>query len=510
MTKLHICAALAVVFFAVRLIHLHADPPRVPNGQGGAELVVEAPAKAYEARKLALFGRLATAPADAYRIWSAQAPAYVFPLAGFMSVAGVGHAQVRLYGVLIGLAGYVLLLAALYRHVRVLPLLLVGLLATVHFYYFHYLRAGLLEPQVNTWIIAAVFAALLGRRNPYWLLGVPLAWSLAFLTKSTAVVFLPLLTIALLVVVLSERERIGRRHVIALGLASLLCAVTIALVVRQETYVRAAAWNYQHMFNARESFTGPTSSLWDLVGSTVSRLFDPGRWTQAVLLVVPVCFPLAVAHVARTGALLARRRQVPAISWITVLWFLSGLAAMFAIAHARGRFSHILLPPALLLFALELDLWMKKWKSPRVSAALAVGVAAAVVATHGRWSYDWLVDPRDRVHRANVELDAYLEEDDVVAGFRAPLLAFDSDADILYVKRWFNDDPEHLLRSGVTHLLVSGGEPAARITRKHFPDAYAGRHKVATVSARGRRYTLYELADPPLAAASSQALEPAP
>ncbi len=497
MKRTAIVFALAVFsFLALRLIHLEADAPRVPNGQHGLELVVEAPAKAYEARKLALFGELSTSDADEYRFWSVQAPAYVFPLAGFMSVAGVGYAQLRVYGVLVGLLGFVLVLWLLRGRIGVVPFALVGVLASVHFYYLHYLRAGLLEPELNTWLIATVFVALLARNDSRFLFAVPIAWTLAFLTKQTALAFLPLAALGMALALRAQRGSLSKSQLFALAGVVVACAAGLLLLVTDDAYVRTVEWNYQHMFHARESFDGPEASLGRVIAAASGRLLNFEHWKQGVLLVIPICFPFALAHTARSALALVRRQPVSALSLLSITWFLLGLAALFSIEHARGRFSHILLPPAFLLFGLELDFWLSRWNRTWVTTLASVGIVAAVLSTHARWSFDWLVHPEHQVRDANRTLSGFLDQDDVVVGFRAPLLAFDSAADVFYVKRHFNDAPERLSKFGATHLLLSRKEVTTRIVARDFPKSFASKKELAVVELFRRPHALYELRDP--------------
>jgi 4-amino-4-deoxy-L-arabinose transferase-like glycosyltransferase len=457
---------------------------------------VEAPAKAYEARKLALFGTLATSEADEYRFWSVQSPAYVFPLGAFMSLAGVGYAELRIYGVLVGLLGHLLLLGMLYGRISPLSLLVVGAFTGIHFYYLHYLRAGLLEPSVNTWIIVCVACALAAKRDTRWLFGVPVAWTLAFLTKQSAIAFLPLLALALGIGVYEARRELSRNRLLSLAIVVGLCALGLFVLVRSDAYQRTLAWNYQHMFLGNESFSGEGSSVWGLLARAGSRLLDWQHWKQGVLLVIPVCLPFALVHTARNGARLFKRRPVSRLSLLTSVWFLLGLAALFTVEHARGRFSLILLPPAFIAFGLELDFWSKKL-TLRYGRPLAIAaIVAAASFTHVRWSSDWLLHPRSELRDTNHELAALLGPKDAVLGVRAPLLAFDSSADVFFVKRHFNDSADSLALLGATHLLLSKQELATRVIKRRFPSALRGNPPLGSVKFEGKQYQLFELREP--------------
>jgi hypothetical protein len=372
-------------------------------------------------------------------------------------------------------------------------LIFVGVLAGVHFYYLHYLRAGLLEPELNTWLIAMVLAAALARDDLRFVFLVPFAWVGAFLTKQTALAFLPLAVLGITLAVLAQRDRIDKRQVATLFGVIGVSAIGLLLLVTDDAYVRTLQWNYQHMFHARESFEGPGPSVWGVASATLNRLFNAKHWEQGVLLVIPVCFPFAVVHLSRNGLALLRRQNVSSLSLLTMTWFVLALGALFAVEHARGRFSHILLPPAFLLFGLELEFWLAKWDRPLATGLAAIVLIAAGAMTHVRWSSEWLMSPAYELRDANRTLSAILGPDDVVVGFRAPLLAFDSEADLFYVKRNFNDSADRLSEFGATHLLVSERDFAAKLVAKEFPLAFTNKTELGTVRFRKVPYVLYEL-----------------
>src|SRR5689334_1556542 len=78
---------LCLLYVVARLVWLEADPPLfLPAGQPGRDIVVEPIAKATEARSYALFGRWSANAADNYQFWRLQAPAWVYPLAGWLKL----------------------------------------------------------------------------------------------------------------------------------------------------------------------------------------------------------------------------------------------------------------------------------------------------------------------------------------------------------------------------------------------------------------------------------------
>src|ERR1035437_3511526 len=88
--RLALLVALLTLFVGLRLAFLTADPPLfLPNGLIANELFVEPPAKAHEARNLALFGAWQTSPVDNYQFWRVQSPVWVYPLAAWFRAFGV-------------------------------------------------------------------------------------------------------------------------------------------------------------------------------------------------------------------------------------------------------------------------------------------------------------------------------------------------------------------------------------------------------------------------------------
>jgi len=490
------CAAgggLLLFVFFVHLATLHADPPKVPNGQGGLELLVEGPAKAHEARRYARTGSFAGNPADNYRIWGVQSPVYVRPLGWILRSFGADLQNVRLYGIVVSLLGTILLWLLLADRLRGWSLFIVLLLSSGSFYAFHYARAGLLEPQVNTLLIAAALCCLLAfRMGPLWMVGALLTWVGAFLTKQSAVVFLPALSVAL---VLSTRHALRRKERVQAWLpwlAALVIGAALGTYVSSDAYRQTLSWNYSHAVQGTESMLRGSVDWWHEL-ERFRDVFDTSRWKQAVLWVAPVAFPLAVLQLLRITLRCMRRDWPSPLEWILALWFLGSLGALFAIAHARGRFSLVLLPPAFAMAGLEIDAWLRTSTGVWRKAAL-LAVLSFFAASHLGWHARWARQLRFEIHEGTERLADLLGPDDVVVGRWAPVLSFGTPAESFYVKHHFNTDQASLAALGVTHLLGKRNGFTGRILSRRFPDSVRDAKEVGSVDIRGRRLPLFELA----------------
>jgi hypothetical protein len=492
------CAAstgfLLAVFF-VHLATLNADPPKVPNGQGGLELVVEGPAKAHEARRYARTGTFAGNPADNYRIWGVQSPAYVRPLGWALRSFGPTLSNVRLYGIVVSCLGTLLLWLLVSNRLRGWALFVVLLLSSSSFYAFHYARAGLLEPQVNTLLLAAALCCVLAfQKSPLWLIGALFAWVGAFLTKQSAVVFLPALSVAFVAATRQAMQRQERLHAWLPWLAALVVGAILGAYVSSDPYRQTLSWNYSHAVQGTESMLRDPVDWWHEL-ERFRNVFDRGRWKQAVLWVAPVAFPLAVLQLMRIGVRCLRRNRPSPLEWILALWFLGSLVALFAIAHARGRFSTVLLPPAFAMAGLEIDAWLRNATAIWRKAAL-LAVFSFFAATHLGWHSRWARQLHYELHEGTERMADLVGPDDVVVGRWAPVLTFGTRAESFYVKHNFNTDRASLSALGVTHLLGEREGLTGRILSRRFPDSLYNAKQIAMVELLGRRLPLFELTPP--------------
>jgi len=222
------------------------------------------------------------------------------------------------------------------------------------------------------------------------------------------------------------------------------------------------------------------------------NVFDGRRWTQAVLWVAPVAFPLAAIQVVRLGVHCIRRNWPSPVEWVLALWFLGSLAALFAIAHARGRFSLVLLPPAFALAGLEIDAWQRGLKA-RSRAATMMAVFIFFAITHLGWHVKWARNLTHELRDGTEQMAQLLGPNDVVVGRWAPVLSFGTDAESFYVKHHFNTDRKGLAALGVTHLLGGPTEATWGIVERKFPGVLQNARQVGVVKWRGSDLPLFEL-----------------
>lgn len=493
MTVVAIAVALVAAFVAVRLVALDADPPwPLPNGQSGQELVVEGPAKAHEARKWALFGQFDTDPADEYRFWRAQSPAYVYPLAWWLATVGVGWAQLKIFGALattLGLFGVLWL--SLRRHGAV-AMTAAGVLLGANFYAMHYSRAGLLEPYLNMLAVGVVAAGLAARRDLRW--SVLMHWVLlaALLTKLSAAYLVP---VVVTLTVLAHRSAAGRdtprwQHAVVLG-HGIAVAAGLSIYMLSEPYWRTVEWNYVHMVHDGSGFGDPRMSG-IAIGDVLGRLFDLDRLGPGFAQLFPVALPLALLRLVVTVVQVVRR-HVEAYDAVLVLWLMSAFALLQLTPLVLVRFTIIVVPPLVLLAAGGVALIMDRLRSRRW-AQWAVGgaIVLALAATHGRWQSQWLGNRTTQI-RANNEAMAKAVQGQraTIVGHYGAAMTFGTTADYFYVKKHFNLSKETLSVLPFTHVFSRLGKRDS--VRRRVPWRFVGAKEVARAQFRERNWALLRL-----------------
>lgn len=480
---------IVVLFLGLHVGHVVADPPvRYPSGQRAKELLWEGPAKAHEARRYGLVGQITTNPADNYRIWSTQSPAYVWPLSGFFRLFGTGYIQLRIFAALVGAVGLAALYAIGRQHLHPGVALGASGLYAVSFYNFHLSRGGLLEPYLNTILILAFFAGVLSLKRLPWLVACQLAFVAAVLTKQTAVFALPALGGIGVAAVVGAHRRASPRWQYVLTLASgAVLAVGLLWYVARPEYWRTLEWNFGHAILGVEEHRLPSLGSLDLP-ALMSRLGDPERWGQMYLFVVPAGI-LAVIQIGRVVVRALRRAPVNLVDLVACAWLASALVTLQLADLVAPRFSIITLPPTVLLAA---SLIATSWRSIGRFSARAVPLAAAlllVLATDLRWQWDWWRGATHDLHSAGETLSRELDAGSVVAGTKAPGLVFDTVAEAYYVKKGFNNSDAALSRLGITHLILQRGHTSSRFAR-------FTKEPRLSVRLAGISYTLYRLQGP--------------
>ena len=491
-----IAALLAGLCLGVRLIALSADPPATyPTGEPARELLVEGPAKAAEARRFGLFGRYAT-DADDYRIWGVHSPAFVAPLARFFAVFSPGYVALRVFCGLAGALGLVGLFALARRHAdpRVAPI--ACLIVCASFHDLQLTRSGLIEPYLNAVLIWTVLLGVLALRRLPWLAACALGFAVALLTKQTALFAAPLLLGLGVAALVAARRRRAPAWQFAVVLAVVLAlALGLLTYVRSPEYVRTIEWNFGHMIVGVEEHREIRLSALD-PAAILGRLVDPGRWLAGFLAVIPLG-ALALVQVVRTVVAWVRRRPVDVLDLIASAWLLLAVLALQLSVHVRPRFSIIVLPPAALLAASLLAAARARLGRSHLHLVPLALAAVVVLATDVRWTVAWLRGATHEIAAAGQTLGGVLDERSVVIGGLATPLAFDTTADLHYVKGPFNTTHEALAGLGVTHLLLRPSDPIGKRVAHEFPAAFAGRRRIVVVELRGTPYTLYRL-DAPL------------
>lgn len=480
-----IIVVIAVLFVGIRLVYLRADlPTRLPNhSREWAELIVEGPAKAQEARNKALFGTWKTNALDNYQFWRVQSPVWVYPLSWSFRAFGVGYAQLRLHSILTAALALLAVMLIAAQRLAGWSLFASGLLIALNYYYVFFCRAGLLEPMLNSMLAVTVLCLLMALTTPLWLIGAQVAFALAFLTKQSALVLLPLLLIVTVwSVVRARRSRQPTSHWV-LPLAS-LAVITIGLVlyVCQEAYWRTVIWNFEHVLLS-DARVGKVDVSRVPFGKIFDRLASWKRWRNGFFLLMPAAAPLILIDLTRMVVSMVRQRRVDPWDALAALWFLSVFASLQLTSLKSVRFLIMLIPPGALLAASGLqtllrlaDQAQKRWlpeRTPKLTWVVLAAVIGVVGATHGRWFVGWVSKVDYVLADTNRDIEAQIgEREAVVLGAWAAPLVFDTPYQTYYVKSTFNKSREALESMNVTHLLVRNrSDWTYRFIKKTFPDA---------------------------------------
>jgi hypothetical protein len=484
---------LVALFLVLRLVQLQADPPRsYPNGRSTQELVVEGPAKANEARRYGLFGTFETKPENQYRIWRVQSPVYVLPLSRFFRVFGTGRAPLRVFGALAGALGLLALFAIGRRHSQPLVAPIACATYALSFYDIQLTRGALIEPYLNAVLAAAFLCGLLALQRLPWLLLAQLLFAAALLTKQTALFATPALFALGVCAHLAAKRRGApvQQHALSVGLGLGLAAALLAYV-SSRAYWQTVEWNAGHMLAGVEARRSVSAGLID-VGAVLGRIGNAGRWHEILFYTVPLA-PFALLQIGRVVLAFAERRAVEPVDWVASAWLISALLVLQLTMHVRPRFSIIVLPPAALLAASFIAFATTRMQADwRRYAPIAVAALIAL-CTDVRWQAREVGRARYDLQHAAAQLAPRLDAHDVVIGSAAPVLAFDSRADLFYVRKPFNVDRKALGALGVTHLLLRADDGSGARFAKQFRARFDKRKKLVKLRALGESYTLYSV-----------------
>jgi hypothetical protein len=460
----HPRAVLAAVVALLALVVLaglfpEADPPvKLPALTGGYadELLVEAPAKAHEARNWALFGEWHRNPADQYQFWRVQAPLWVYPLAGAFKAFGVSYTTLRFFSIAHAILGFVAFAVLALRRLPAMAAAASCWLLASNLFFTQLARSALVEVAFNAWLTWMVVFLWAGPRHPAWLVASQLAFAASFFTKSGALYLFPLLVIAN-VLTFRDWGREGaftKLRWLPVVSAVVIAAVSLAYVLQPE-YRRVLEWNVGHL----------VLGLDEEVDSGLRR-GDPNRIYYNGFLMMPGVGLLAVPGALwlcwRVWATRAEDRWEALVAG----WIVCGWLTLMASRLWTYRYATVVLPPSYLVVGWALaHFWSLGGVAQAREVGLRVWVAASVAFTllvqgghQGRWFYnlDW------GLH----DCDGYIEKivgdrpAVIVGRFAMPALLA-TPYDLFYVKPGFNTDPERVNALKVTHGLLERNDIVA-------------------------------------------------
>jgi hypothetical protein len=486
-------AGLVLLFVGLRAVNLDADPPTAFGSRATRELVSEPAAKSHEARNYALFGAYHLNEADDYQFWRAQSPVWVYPLTAFFKVFGTDWPQLRMFSTLYAALGIALLLTIAVRFLSPLAVAFTGGLLACDSLYFHYSRAGLLEPAVNSWLVACMLGLVLAERRPLWLLLSHWALVLAFFTKQAALVAVPVVGLATLWVLfraLPPGPNVRRVRFAVCGNALLIVGLVLLYVLHSD-YWRALEHNVNHVLLGSDAPAEHRYNGW----SSILQRFTDGRYRH-FFASVPVTGPLALGAAAAIASALYRRRKLPYATLVLTGWFLCSLAAMYAIAWSALRFWTMVVMPAALLagFALDALFFAAQQRGlARQYKAVAIGCAAVLFGIHLFILREPLLAPhftlRDGAHAIE---QAIGPRPATVLGAQSPPLVLGTPYKNFYLRSKFNSTRDQLEKLAPTHFLFNvHGDGSQTILRRELPKVDAALIPILVLEVRGADLKLY-------------------
>lgn len=491
-------AVIAVLgmFLGIRLWAFGADPPRhMPNGRSTLELIVEPLAKAHEARNWALFGSFSTNPVDNYQFWRPQAPAWVYPVAGWFRLFGVSTRTLGAFALTGAALGFVAYLALARQRLRGFPWLAAALLLGLNFYQILYSRVGLLEIQVVGLVTLSSFAFLLAERRPMFLCLAMAAFVAAFFTKQSAAFFFPVAAAAYVRrqwMLLGERDRSWAYRLAPIFVAVALGAGAV-LVIRSPEYMRTLAWNFGHVVMGETQHQEIAVEKVPLL-DVLLRPLTWARWKAGYFLLFPVAGGLALLRAVSLLPAIVRRR-IGGWEALVLGSFVCALAATLLSKPEGSRFELILYVPVALLAASAIGaLWSVRG---RLWLRIALRVPAVLVVL-GALSFDayyyaqWAKEPAYSMRDLRREAARVIAENPatwaghppkpaVVIGLWAAPLVFDTEHVYYYTKENFNASKPALIALQPTHMfLFDRWDPTRGIMTYHFPSRMKDLEKLQT------------------------------
>lgn len=489
------------LYLAPRLSSLDADPPnQVYSGWLSAELLVEPPAKAHEARNWALFGTWKTNEVDNYQFWRAQAPAWVYPLALSFKWFGVSYATLRTTATLFGLAGLVGIVLWAHRRFGSMGAIVGAVLFATDQFAIHFGRSGILEPMVAGYCALGLCFLDRAFERVAWLAP---AFALLVLGLATKLAALPAVPVFLLFGALAAfrsegatRKRLVRGLAVVIGLAVVGALVAYAL---SPAYMRTLEWNFHHMLLAREGGTEIDLDALDdeQIGADVAEVL---KRMQRLRWMFPVAVVCAGLEIARQAYLVARRRASVS-GLLPLVYFLSFAFGVFVPKFSGLRFL-VLLHLPLLFLALSFVFAVVNWlaalqiRPARFVARFGPVVFALGCAGWGlgTWAYARARLTHD-LRDASALLNAQIGDrpDAVVIGLWAAPVVLETPYKHYYVKSVFNSTPEALAQLMPTHTVLLEADYTRAILEEKWPDAITLAKPLGTFRLREKPLTLSEV-----------------
>jgi 4-amino-4-deoxy-L-arabinose transferase-like glycosyltransferase len=501
--ELTMAIVLTVVFIAIRLAWVTADPPlTLPNRARVYELYTDPPAKSYEARNHALFGQWATSPADNYQFWRIQAPLWVYPISWFYQLFGAGYAQMRTFSTLSAAAGLVLFLLFAQKKLRGLPYFLAGSFLVFNYYYILFARSGLLEALLNTYVILCVFCLYQARRNLAWLLAAEWALVASFLTKQTGLYLLPVCLVAGVLAWNHQRKQgASRALLIAPFVQGAALAGGMAWYVFREAYWRTVTWNYGHMLFNEDSTGEVDASRFPLLPA-LKRLALPETWGQGFFSLFPIAGALAVIGVLVVLYRAIRKRERDDWELLVTGWLVASFGVLLLTPLTGVHYRLILFPPVAMMAGVAIQ-WFMTLPGIDVKRALAYGVPTLLftveLGLHGFWYWQWAsTRSYDMTAATDLLRSTVGNEGNVFAGMWSGPLIFNTKNKYYYIKAIFNSEGDAIAELHLTHLLeLDKWDLAAARIHTTQPEMFFAKEQRLSFDLRGHTLKLYEFTKKP-------------
>ncbi len=486
-----------LLYLAPRLSGLDADPPReIAMGSLGAELMVEPPAKAHEARNWALFGSFKINDADNYQFWRAQSPAWVYPLALSFKTFGVSYATLRTTATAFGLLGRLGMVLLAHRRFGALGAVLAAVLFGTEQFGIFFGRSGILEPVVAAWCVLGLCFLDRAFERVAWLAPAAIALVVALATKLAALPAVPVFVVFGAVALFRGEGSARKARVRWLALGALVLVVAaLGVYAASPSYTRTLAWNFQHMLFAKEG--GIELDLDALDEEEMGADFDQ---VQKRLFRMSWMFPFTLAGTTLElgrQAYLAARRRTDLRELMLVAYFLSFAVGVLVPRFSGIRFLTLLAVPMALLtiqFVAAATARLAE-RMPLVGRVFPVAFAVSFAGYGlGTWAY-----ARSHMTYEIRTAAALLREhigdrpNAVVIGLWSAPIVLETPYKHYYVKSHFNATAEALHDLAPTHTALLEGDYTRTILRREWPEAIEQGKTLATFSLRDKPMTLAEI-----------------